>query len=143
MASKTLIRTGASLIKGLSNRSLLHQNTTPDHRILLSGLVGLTPQLFPSLAKPQTSIHLHETLDSHTSKEVTFDGTALSSLHLRETLDPHTLKELTFDRKGLFYPCGLPSLPLFLPDGTLSLYSDEFGFNFYILALIGMHCLGL
>ncbi|RVX17013.1 hypothetical protein CK203_003204 [Vitis vinifera] len=96
MASKTLIRAGASLIKGLSNRSLLHQNTTPNHRILLSGSVGVTPKLFPSLAKPQPSLHLHETLDSQ------------------------ILKELAFDSQALFYPCGLPSLRFFLPDGDSS-----------------------
>ena len=121
MASKTLIRAGASLIKGLSNRSLLHQNTTPNHRILLSGSVGVTPKLFPSLAKPQPSLHLHETLDSQ------------------------ILKELAFDSQALFYPCGLPSLRFFLPDGTLSLYSDEFYLNLYfgLCMRIGMNKWGL
>lgn len=95
MASKTLIRAGASsLMKGLSNRSLFPQNTTQNHRILLSGSLGVTPQLFPSPEKSQTSFNLNETLASQ------------------------SLKDLPFDPQGLFYPCGLPYLPFFLPDGT-------------------------
>lgn len=94
MASKTLIRTGASLMNRffLSN-PILHQNPNPNSQLLSRGF-EITPRLFPSLSKFQTSLHLTQN-------------------------DAHSFNKLS--NEEFFHPCGLPSLRFFLPDGTLSL----------------------
>ncbi|KAK7829553.1 hypothetical protein CFP56_029007 [Quercus suber] len=59
MASKTLVRTGASLVnRFLSNPFLrLSPNPNPNQRIMSQGL-DVTPKLFPSLSKFENSLHL-------------------------------------------------------------------------------------
>ncbi|OAY36488.1 uncharacterized protein LOC110625940 [Manihot esculenta] len=93
MASKTLIRTGASLMNRffLSN-PILHQNPNPNSQLLSRGF-EITPRLFPSLSKFQTSLHLTQN-------------------------DAHSFNKLS--NEEFFHPCGLPSLRFFLPDGDSS-----------------------
>ncbi|OAY53162.1 uncharacterized protein LOC110613020 [Manihot esculenta] len=93
MASKTLIRTGASLMNRmfLSN-PILHQNANVNAQFV-SHSFEITPQLFPTLSKLQTSIHLPQN-------------------------DAHSVTRLS--KEEFFHPCGLPSLRFFLPDGDSS-----------------------
>lgn len=93
MASKTLIRTGASLMNRILSKPLLHPNPNSNHQIVSHGL-EITPKLFPSLSNFDTSFRLPQN-------------------------DAESLKRVSYE--GLVYPFGLPYLPFFLPDGTLSL----------------------
>ncbi|OVA08172.1 hypothetical protein BVC80_1721g32 [Macleaya cordata] len=95
MSSKTLARTSVSLI----NRFLSpfsHQKPISNHNILTQG-TEIAPQLFPSFSKFQTSLHSPEN-------------------------DEETLKRISYE--GFMYPCGLPSLRFFLPDGDDSSSSE-------------------
>lgn len=92
MASKTLIRNGASLMNWILSKPLLHPNPNSNHQIVSHGL-EITPKLFPSLSNFDTSFRLPQN-------------------------DAESLKRVSSE--GLVYPCGLPYLPFFLPDGTLS-----------------------
>ncbi|XP_061370343.1 uncharacterized protein LOC133313054 isoform X1 [Gastrolobium bilobum] len=83
MASKTLVRSGASLLNRLS-KSLLHPQTQP--------------QLFPSLSRFPDSPHFPKN-DAESTKKF------LAS-------------------EGFLYPCGIPSLRFFLPDGDNSSSED-------------------
>ncbi|XP_058006681.1 uncharacterized protein LOC110634076 isoform X2 [Hevea brasiliensis] len=93
MASKTLIRTGASLMNRmfLSN-PILHQNPKANAQIV-SHSFQITPQLFPSPSKLQTSYDLPQN-------------------------DAHSVNKLA--KEEFFHPFGLPSLRFFLPDGDSS-----------------------
>ncbi|OMO70746.1 hypothetical protein CCACVL1_18675 [Corchorus capsularis] len=91
MATKALIRTGASLMNRLKVNPVLTPNLISTHRIANQGS-QITPQLFPSLSKLQTSLHLPQNDVDPVSK--------VSSI-------------------GFLYPTGLPSLPFFLPDGYI------------------------
>ncbi|GLU22407.1 hypothetical protein SLE2022_384850 [Rubroshorea leprosula] len=94
MVTKTLVRSGASLFSRLTSSPLLNTSTSSNHRIASEGL-RITPQLFPSLSKPQTQTSLHfPQEDSESISKV-------SSL-------------------GFLYPTGLPSVRFFLPDGDSS-----------------------
>ncbi|OMO49320.1 Ribosomal protein L34 [Corchorus olitorius] len=88
MATKALIRTGASLMNRLKVNPVLTPNPISTHRIANQGS-QITPQLFPSLSKLQQSLHLPQNDVDPVSK--------VSSI-------------------GFLYPTGLPSLPFFLPD---------------------------
>ncbi|CAL5361210.1 unnamed protein product [Camellia sinensis] len=91
MASKTLVRTGASLMNRLLNPLLQQQqkNTSSNH-LIASSCLEITPMIFPpSLSKFQTSLNFPHN-------------------------DSDPLKRLSFD--GFLYPSGLPSLRFFLPD---------------------------
>ncbi|XP_059455808.1 uncharacterized protein LOC132186045 [Corylus avellana] len=90
MASKTLVRTGGSLMNRFLSNSFLHQKPNPNHQIVSHGL-DITPMLFPSLSKFQTSLHFPQQNDAELLRKV--------------------------DVEGFVYPCGLPSLRFFLPDG--------------------------
>jgi len=57
--------------------------------------LDITPKLFPSLSKFQTSLLFPQQNNAESLRKV--------------------------DVEGFTYPCGLPSLRFFLPDGTLSL----------------------
>ncbi|XP_052181674.1 uncharacterized protein LOC127794538 [Diospyros lotus] len=94
MASKTLVRAGASLM----NRFLKNTSST-NHQIATTCLEG-TPMpmiLPPVLSKSLDSVHLHRN-------------------------DPDSLK--TVSSHAFLYPCGLPSLRFFLPDGNESSSSE-------------------
>ncbi|KAK6268208.1 hypothetical protein QUC31_012368 [Theobroma cacao] len=88
MATKALVRTGASLMNRLIANPLLKQKPISNHRIANQGF-QITPQLFPSLLKPQPSLHFPQNDADSLSK--------VSSL-------------------GFLYPTGLPSFRFFLPD---------------------------
>ncbi|GLT74580.1 hypothetical protein SLA2020_463680 [Shorea laevis] len=94
MATKTLIKSGASFFSRLISNPAINTNASPTNRITAEAL-RITPQLFPSLSKPatQTSLHLPQNDSESVSK--------VSSL-------------------GFLYPSGLPSLRFFLPDGDSS-----------------------
>ncbi|BFG24248.1 hypothetical protein CerSpe_105220 [Prunus speciosa] len=96
MASKTLIRTGASLMNRILSLPLLHPNPNSNHQIVSHGL-EITPKLFPSLSNFDTSFRLPQN-------------------------DAESLKRVSSE--GLVYPCGLPYLPFFLPDGDDSSSSE-------------------
>lgn len=90
MASKTLFGSGVCLLNRLSN-SFLHRSLHSNHQSVSHGL-EITPKLFPSVSKVPNSLHLQQN-------------------------DVDSLKK--FAPEGFLYPCGLPSLRFFLPDGTL------------------------
>ncbi|KAI3775119.1 hypothetical protein L1987_49687 [Smallanthus sonchifolius] len=98
MSSKTLIRTGVTLMTRITN-PVLHQN--PTHKIVLQifdiKLKPSTPPPFPSLFKLQNPINLIQN-------------------------DAETLKKVCSE--GFLHPCGLPSLRFFLPDGDDSSSSE-------------------
>ncbi|EXB29714.1 50S ribosomal protein L34 [Morus notabilis] len=96
MASKTLIRTGSSLINRLFSNPILHQKTSSNSPIVSHGL-DITPKLFPSLSDFQSPLHLHQN-DAESVAKVAIEG--------------------------FLYPSGLPSLRFFLPDGDDS-FSKE------------------
>ncbi|RXH67391.1 hypothetical protein DVH24_027538 [Malus domestica] len=89
MASKTLIRTGASLINRFLSKPLLHPNPSPNRHIVSHGL-EITPKMFPSLSHFDTSLRLPQN-------------------------DAESLRRVSSE--GFLYPCGLPYLPFYLPDG--------------------------
>ncbi|XP_048334895.1 uncharacterized protein LOC107425257 isoform X2 [Ziziphus jujuba] len=93
MASKTLIRTGASLMNRLLSKPLVHQNPNSTSPFVSNGIEITRKLQFPSSLSnfQQTSIHLQQT-----------DAQSLTKL----------------DSQGFLYPCGLPSLPFFLPDAN-------------------------
>ncbi|GMQ08283.1 hypothetical protein CsSME_00052078 [Camellia sinensis var. sinensis] len=109
MASKTLVRTGASLMNRLLNPLLQQQqkNTSSNH-LIASSCLEITPMIFPpSLSKFQTSLNVPHN-------------------------DSDPLKRLSFD--GFLYPSGLPSLGFFLPDVINVTEALAIGiFNFYLL----------
>ncbi|KAF8398155.1 hypothetical protein HHK36_017081 [Tetracentron sinense] len=90
MSSKTLARSGASLIRQLFN-PFLHQKSSSSHDVFFQSS-EISSKLFPSFSKFQTALHLPES-DTETLKKV----------HSEEILYPH----------------GLPSLRFFLPDDGL------------------------
>ncbi|KAI4329107.1 hypothetical protein L6164_021407 [Bauhinia variegata] len=89
MASKTLLKTGASFLNRLSNL-FLNQSLHSNHQIVSHGL-EITPKLFPSISKLPSSLQLQQN-------------------------DAEPMNKLTY--KGFLYPCGLPSMRFFLPDGN-------------------------
>ncbi|KAF7814103.1 50S ribosomal protein L34 [Senna tora] len=91
MASKSLLRSGASILNRLSH-SFLHQTPHSNHQIVSHGL-DITPKLFPSISKFPSSLQLPQS-------------------------DAESLNK--FSSGGVIYPCGLPSLRFFLPDGDAS-----------------------
>ncbi|XVF25152.1 hypothetical protein REPUB_Repub13aG0188900 [Reevesia pubescens] len=95
MATKALIRTGASLMNRLLTNPILNPNPISNHRITNQAIFQIPPppQLFPSLSKPQNSVYLPQN-------------------------DADSLSNVSF--LGFLYPTGLPSLPFFLPDGDSS-----------------------
>lgn len=94
MASKTLIRTGSSLINRFLSNPILHQKTTSNSPVVSHGL-DITPKLFPSLSNFQSPLHLHQN-------------------------NAESMKKVA--NEGFVYPCGLPSLRFFLPDGRYLLH---------------------
>ena len=97
MASKTLARTGASLVNRFLSNPFLRQspNPNPNQRIVSQGL-DVTPKLFPSLSKFENSLHLPQYQN-----------------------DAELIRKVASE--GFVYPSGLPSLSFYLPEGTLSL----------------------
>ncbi|KAI9119912.1 hypothetical protein K1719_009301 [Acacia pycnantha] len=91
MASKGLLQNGTSLLKRLSN-SLLHRSLHSNHQTV-SPAPEIATKLFPSLSKLPTSLHLPQNEAESLNK---------------------------FAPERFLYPCGLPSLPFFLPDGDAS-----------------------
>lgn len=92
-SSKTLIRSGVSLVTRFLNQKLL-ANPNP---IISRGSELIAPsKFFPSLLVPQS------------------DKTTPFSFpqHQHEV---ETLRKITSE--GFLYPCGLPSIPFFLPQG--------------------------
>ncbi|XWS18859.1 hypothetical protein CRYUN_Cryun32bG0081200 [Craigia yunnanensis] len=92
MATKSLIRTGSLLMNRMVSNPLLNPNPISNHRITNQAF-QITPQLFPSLSKPKSALHLLQNDADSLSK--------VSSL-------------------GFLYPIGLPSLRFFLPEGDSS-----------------------
>ncbi|KAJ7963201.1 Ribosomal protein L34 [Quillaja saponaria] len=92
MASKTLIRTGASLVNRLLTNPFHHRSPHSNQTIVSQGL-EITPKLFPSISKYPTTFQLPQN-------------------------DAEPMKKFAYD--GFPYPCGLPSLEFFLPDGDVS-----------------------
>ncbi|KAL5579451.1 hypothetical protein UlMin_011893 [Ulmus minor] len=88
MASKSLIRTGASLMNRLLFKPCLHQNPSSNSSALSHG-VEIAPKLFPSLSNIQLPLHLPQN-------------------------DAESIRKVASD--GFLYPRGLPSLEFFLPD---------------------------
>ncbi|KAH7861781.1 hypothetical protein Vadar_030831 [Vaccinium darrowii] len=100
MASKSVVRTGGSVISRLLNPTLLKQkNTSSSNHLIASSCFEIAPMISPppSLSKFQTSLHFPNN-------------------------DEDTLKRVSFD--GFLYPCGLPSLRFFLPEGNESSSSE-------------------
>lgn len=93
MASKTLIRTGASLMNRFLSKPFLQPNPNSNNQIVSHGL-EITPKLFPSLSNLDTSLRLPQN-------------------------DTESIRRIF--NEGFVHPCGLPYLPFILPDGTLSL----------------------
>ncbi|XP_059642414.1 uncharacterized protein LOC132284337 [Cornus florida] len=90
MSSKTLMRTGVSLMNRLLNPMILQQSSSSSH-LIASHAPEITPKLFPPcLSNFRTPLNLPQD-------------------------DAETLKRL--NSVGFLYPCGLPSLRFFLPDG--------------------------
>ncbi|KAF8401016.1 hypothetical protein HHK36_014319 [Tetracentron sinense] len=92
MSSRTLARSGASLINRLFN-SFSYQKSSLSNNSLSLQSSEISPKLFPPFSKFNASLHLQEN-------------------------DAVTLKKLPFE--GFQYPCGLPSLRFFLPDDISS-----------------------
>ncbi|KAL6204705.1 hypothetical protein ACLB2K_021972 [Fragaria x ananassa] len=90
MASKALLRTGASLMNRLLSKPLLHSNS--NHQIVSHGL-EITPKLFPSLSNLDASLRFPQ-------------------------IDTESITKVF--NEGFVYPCGLPYLPLILPEGDES-----------------------
>ncbi|KVH92981.1 uncharacterized protein LOC112517043 [Cynara cardunculus var. scolymus] len=98
MSSKTLIRTGVSLMTRIIN-PVVHQD--PSHKFVpqifaITSKLS-TPPPFPSLLKLQNPMNLIQN-------------------------DAEALKRVSSE--GFLYPCGLPSLRFFLPDGDDSSLSE-------------------
>ncbi|KAI3463262.1 hypothetical protein Pfo_019925 [Paulownia fortunei] len=99
-SSKTLIRTGVSLMTRFLNQTL-HPNPNP--------IMSQSPELiaprkfFPSLFIPQS----HKTTPFHFPQH-------------QDDVEP--LRKLSSE--GFLYPSGLPSLPFFLPNGDESSSSE-------------------
>ncbi|KAK9923655.1 hypothetical protein M0R45_032062 [Rubus argutus] len=89
MASKTLIRTGASLMNRFLSKPFLQPNPNSNHQIVSHGL-EITPKLFPSLSNLDTSLRLPQN-------------------------DAESIRRVF--NEGFVHPCGLPYLPFILPDG--------------------------
>ncbi|KAL4311371.1 hypothetical protein GQ457_01G047470 [Hibiscus cannabinus] len=92
MATKSLIRNGALLMNRVFANQCLNPNPITNHRVANQGL-QITPQLFPSLSKPEPSLHLAQN-------------------------DVDSLSQVS--SMGFLYPTGLPSLRFFFPDGDSS-----------------------
>ncbi|KAI8548526.1 hypothetical protein RHMOL_Rhmol07G0279400 [Rhododendron molle] len=93
MASKSVVKTGGSVISRLLNNPMLqkHKCTSSSNHLIASSCFEIAPMIYPaSLSKFQTSLRFPQT-------------------------DDDTLKRISAD--GFLYPCGLPSLRFFLPDG--------------------------
>ncbi|KAK3013462.1 hypothetical protein RJ639_009770 [Escallonia herrerae] len=100
MSSKTLVRTGVTLMNRLTNSLVPRSLPRSNHQVLSKSLDVATPKLSPSPLLTK----LHNPLDLQQYEDET----------LRRISSP----------EGPFYPCGLPSLRFFLPDaGDVS--SDE------------------
>ncbi|XVF74387.1 hypothetical protein PTKIN_Ptkin13bG0106500 [Pterospermum kingtungense] len=93
MATKSLIRNGALLMHRVIANPLLNPNSSISNLRIANQGLQITPQLFPSLSKPNPSLHFPQNDADSVSK--------VSSL-------------------GFLYPTGLPSLRFFLPDGDTS-----------------------
>ncbi|KAF5452984.1 hypothetical protein F2P56_027933 [Juglans regia] len=93
MASKTLFRTGASVLNRFFVNSFLHPNQNPNNQIA-PHVLDICPKLLPSLSKSQISLQLPQKNDAESLRKATSEG--------------------------FLYPCGLPSLRFFLPDGDVS-----------------------
>lgn len=107
-SSKTLIRTGVSLISRLMTQNLRCSAQTPE-----IANPTLTSRLFPSLySQSQSSI----------------------PLNLPQS-DVDSLKKVSTE--GFLYPTGLPSLPFFLPDGK-SLFSLSISIYTTLLRNVGI-----
>ncbi|KAM3699455.1 hypothetical protein ACB094_05G027900 [Castanea mollissima] len=96
MASKTLVRTGASLVSRFLSNPFLRQspNPNPNQRIVSQGL-DIAPKLFPSLSKFENSLHLPQYQN-----------------------DAESIRKVASE--GFVYPSGLPSLSFYLPEGDVS-----------------------
>ncbi|KAM3747314.1 hypothetical protein ACB098_05G025700 [Castanea mollissima] len=96
MASKTLVRTGASLVSRFLSNPFLRQspNPNPNQRIVSQGL-DIAPKLFPSLSKFENSLHLPQYRN-----------------------DAESIRKVASE--GFVYPSGLPSLSFYLPEGDVS-----------------------
>ncbi|XP_030968501.1 uncharacterized protein LOC115988998 [Quercus lobata] len=96
MASKTLVRTGASLVNRFLSNPFLRQSPSPNtnQRIVSQGL-DVTPKLFPSLSKFENSLHLPQYQN-----------------------DAESIRKVASE--GFVYPSGLPSLSFYLPEGDVS-----------------------
>ncbi|XP_062024923.1 uncharacterized protein LOC133741003 [Rosa rugosa] len=91
MASKTLIRTGASLMNRFLSKPLLHPNPNSTHQNqIVSHALEITPKLFPSLSNFDTSLRFPQN-----------DAGSITRVF----------------NEGFVHPCGLPYLPLILPEG--------------------------
>ncbi|KAM7480572.1 hypothetical protein LguiA_028785 [Lonicera macranthoides] len=106
MSSKTLIRTGVTLMNRFISSPLIQhqqqQNQVFNHlHPIASRTLELLPKLFPS--PPVASV----------SKIPT------SSLNIPQNDDAENMKRL-LSSEGFLYPCGLPSLRFFLPEGDES-----------------------
>ncbi|CAH1425454.1 unnamed protein product [Lactuca virosa] len=98
MSSKTLIRTGVSMLSRIMN-PVVHPD--PAHKFVpqifeIAPKLS-TPQPFPSLLNLQNPLNLIQN-------------------------DAETLNRVS--EEGFLYPCGLPSLRFFLPDGDDSSSSE-------------------
>ncbi|XP_021903075.1 uncharacterized protein LOC110818484 [Carica papaya] len=89
MATKTLIKAGASLVNRVFSSPILRVQTPKSNQHAVSQRLQITQPLFPSLSKLQPSPHLPQN-----------DADSLSRL----------------SSEGFLYPSGLPSLRFFLPD---------------------------
>ncbi|KAF8025719.1 hypothetical protein BT93_F2528 [Corymbia citriodora subsp. variegata] len=96
MATRSLIRNGASLANRLLTNPLLRQNPGPAQRVV-SPSFEIAPRVFPSVYKSDTSLHLYRS-----------DADSLDRASSHQFL----------------YPFGLPSLSFFLPDGDVNSSSE-------------------
>ncbi|XP_058219134.1 uncharacterized protein LOC131329770 isoform X2 [Rhododendron vialii] len=97
MASKSVVRTGGSVMGRLLNKPMLQKqkSTSSSNHLIASSCFEIAPMISPpSLSTFQTSFRFPQT-------------------------DDDTLERISSD--GFLYPCGLPSLRFFLPgDGSSS-----------------------
>lgn len=91
MSTKALIRAGQSLASRILTKPLVQQSASSNERIALTNF-DIAPRLFPSMSKFENPLQFHQN-------------------------DADTISKVSSE--GFLYPCGLPSLRFFFPDGTL------------------------
>ncbi|KAJ8442921.1 hypothetical protein Cgig2_022287 [Carnegiea gigantea] len=111
MASKTLLRSGASMVTRFLNPGLTQTATNLTRQTLISGPLHLPSKFLPSLSNPSLLFAQNEAV---AVKNLCFHGFPLPSSDgkVKEVEDEG------LEISKILYPCGQPSLDFFLPDGN-------------------------